>query len=111
MSRLIHPTSFLLHPFEEPAAEMPGTQARQAAPPIDPRGLLQEPARRPQPLHEVDQRREPRAESIEIMNVGHQPMTERARATFVIRLQELGLELGHVHVAGALGFARLAHQA
>ena len=44
-------------------------------------------------------------------NAGHQQMAERPRPALVEQLQQLRLELGHVHVAGALRLARLAHQA
>src|SRR5262249_37729179 len=42
---------------------------------------------------------------------GPQPGATPPRVGAVVGVQELGLELGHVHVAGALRLARLAHQA
>ena len=45
------------------------------------------------------------------MNVLHEPVTERPHSLRVKRLKELGLQLRHVHVAGALALAGLAREA
>ena len=52
-----------------------------------------------------------RTERVKPVDLAHQEMTQRPGTALVVLMQELGLELGHVHVRGALALARLALEA
>ncbi len=94
-------------PLVGPADQRLALEARQRAPPVDPRDLLQQPPRDRQ----VRERRGRGAERVERPDRAEQPRAPRRAVDRVVVREELGLHRRHVDAQRALALARLALEA
>src|SRR5271157_6269907 len=95
----------------EPAPEMVAYECRHGPPPVDPGGLFQQPLEQRISERRVGQRSQGRTDGVEPEDLATEQVAQGPRTARVVLVQELGLELGHVHPGRAFALAGLALKA
>src|SRR5580700_12012328 len=95
----------------EPTTEIISIEPRQAPATVEADYHLHHAAHDRASRQTVGNRSEFRSPRKEPMYIGGEQVARRTMPAPIIRVQKLGLELGHIDVAGAFRFARLALQA